>query len=367
MSRSLNLAVFLLLGLVQWAVASPVVGGITPPNDSIFSQTTEYPLPIQGNVRMHDPSIVETGGYFYLFRGGIHLPIFKSTRLDGPWTKIGTVLDGPSVIKKQNRTRPWAPTTIERDGKFYCFYTLSKAGSRNSAIGVATTDSLDDDGGGSWTDHGALINTEHGPLSQVHPYTQSNAIDASFITDQKTGQPYLLYGSYWHGIFQVPLTDDLLSVKNKKHPDAKNLAYLSNHKPRYIEGSFMSYREPYYYLWFSHGKCCGFQNGFPDKNDEYAASLLTVQRERVQKLLTARRYRIRVGRSENVRGPFTDKKGRLLTDGGGTIVYGSNHGEVYAPGGVGILSGNDDRPDIIYYHYSKFSSLTYSLDLRGHA
>lgn len=45
-----------------------------------------------------------------------------------------------------------------------------------------------------------------------------------------------------------------------------------------------------------------------------------------------------------------DKNGRNLTDNGGTIVYGSNHGVVYAPGGLGVLAGNGTS-DVLYYHY----------------
>lgn len=147
---------------------------------------------------------------------------------------------------------------------------------RNSAIGVAWTDSLDSDGSaGSWTDEGALINTGTGDLSHVYPYSESNAIDASYITDQKTGQPYLMYGSFWGGIFQVPLADDLLSVANAEHPDSAHLIHMPDHKVKPQEGSFMSYHEPYYYLWFSHGKCCGFpKKGFPDKGREYVLPFL---------------------------------------------------------------------------------------------
>lgn len=63
------------------------------------------------------------------------------------------------------------------------------------------------------------------------------------------------------------------------------------------------------------------------------------------------RYSIRVGRSENVSGPFKDKEGTDLRQGGGTIIYGSNHGLTYAPGGLGVLPGNNNRRDILYYHY----------------
>ncbi|GES57485.1 arabinan endo-1 [Aspergillus terreus] len=314
--------------LLSWRCAvhaAPADSPMGPP--SIFSQTTLYPLPNQGHLAVHDPNIVHNNGAYYMFRGGVHVPILKATSLDGPWQRIGTVLDGPSLIKKENRTRPWAPTTVEYNGRFYCFYTVSRHGSRNSAIGVASTDAIE----GSWTDHGAVINTDKGPHSQIWPYTESNAIDASFITDQQSGKPYLLYGSFWHGIYQVPLATDLLSVENPDHPDAKNLAYVPDQKVKPIEGSFMSYREPYYYLWFSHGKCCRFLGkGFPVAGKEYS---------------------IRVGRSKNVRGPFVDKNGVSLLEGGGTVVYDSNRGVVYAPGGVGVLSGNATDPDILYYHY----------------
>lgn len=74
------------------------------------------------------------------------------------------------------------------------------------------------------------------------------------------------------------------------------------------------------------------------------------------------RYEIRVGRSTHVRGPFLDKTGRQLLDGGGTVVYGSNHGDVYAPGGLGVLPENDEHQDILYYHYSK--SLLLCLELQ---
>lgn len=183
------------------------------------------------------------------------------------------MLDRPSIINKGNRIRPWAPMTVERDGIFYCFYSISKLGSRESAIGVATTatGNIDHEGGGQWTDHGALTHTGNGPLSHLHPYSKTNAIDPAFIADQKTGKPYLVYGSYWDDIFQLPLSADLLSVENKRRPDARQLATLPGRKVKPMEGSFMSFKDPYYYLWFSYGKCCQFENGFPNIGEEYVA------------------------------------------------------------------------------------------------
>ncbi|KAI9925644.1 hypothetical protein ASPWEDRAFT_41766 [Aspergillus wentii DTO 134E9] len=293
----------------------------------MFSDTDDYPITNQGNVITHDPNILEYNDNLYMFKGGVHITIMKAQNISGPWTEHGTVLDADSVIDKVNRTRPWAPTAIHHNGKFYCFYSVSYTGTRDSSIGIATTDDIE---GGAWTDHGALINTVKGKLSHVFPYTESNAIDPSFITDQKTGQPYLVYGSYWHGIWQVPLTDDLLSVADPEKPDAENLAYLPEPKVKPQEGSFMSYHEPYYYTWFSHGRCCDYTHNPPKIGQE---------------------YEIQMGRSKDVRGPFVDKSGKKLTEGGGTVVYGSNHGVVYAPGGPGVLPANGSRPDILYYHY----------------
>ncbi|KAI2697960.1 CAZyme family GH43 [Penicillium roqueforti] len=321
----------LLLSIII-AVAAPLAGAIpaqagTHSATQVYQTTDKYPLANPGNIPAHDPNIILHDEHYYLFKGGINIPIFKSANISGPWEKLGTVLAGDSIIRKGNRARPWAPTTIERNGTFYCYYTLSARGSRNSAIGVATTTALD---GSPWTDHGVVINTGTGAGSGVWPYTITNAIDASVIVDRDSGQAYLNYGSFWRDIWQVPLADDLLSVKDADKPDAVQLTFHPRVKPKPEEGSWMSFRNGFYYVWFSHGKCCNFQSGFPARGKEYS---------------------IRVGRSKSVRGPFEDKDGRSLLDGGGTVVYGSNHGVVYAPGGLGILAGNNDVSDILYYHY----------------
>lgn len=312
-----------LLGLIVWicfAAAKPI-------ESDVFSDITDYPLPNIGNVAAHDPNIIYYDDHYYMFKGGIKIPIFKASQLSGPWEKIGTVLDGDSVVRKQNRSRPWAPTVTQWKGRFYCFYSISKNGRRNSAIGLASSDSIEP---GSWTDHGALFNTGKGRLSDVYPYSVTNAIDPAFFVDPASGKPYLQYGSYWKGIFQIPLTDGL-SIANPKKPNADHLAYVPSKRLKPIEGSFLSYKGPYYYTWFSHGQCCHFPiEGFPRKGDEYS---------------------IRVGRSTSVHGPFVDRDGKKLLEGGGSIVYGSNHREVYAPGGLGVLSGSDGSSDILYYHY----------------
>ncbi|KAF7717033.1 Arabinan endo-1,5-alpha-L-arabinanase [Penicillium ucsense] len=301
-----------------------------PKLSQVYETTTAISLPNVGNLQVHDPNIIFWDDHYYLFKGGQYIPFFKAANMSGPWTQVGTVLEGESIIHQgnSNRSRPWAPTTVERNGTFYCYYTLSTSGSQKSAIGVATSTTLD---GSSWIDHGAVIRTGEGNGSDIWPFTVTNAIDASFVQDNLTGKAYLNYGSFWHDIWQVPLTDDWLSIESPQKPDARQLTFIPHKVVRPQEGSWMSYRDGYYYVWFSHGRCCNFdKRGFPDRGNEYS---------------------IRVGRSRDVRGPFVDRTGKSLLDGGGTIVYASNHGLVYAPGGVGVLSGSSSTLDLLYYHY----------------
>ncbi|KAL4879644.1 glycosyl hydrolase [Aspergillus karnatakaensis] len=317
-----------LVGLVLWlylTAATPIDTSDT----SIFSNTEEYPLANQANVTTHDPNILHHNNKYYLFRGGVNIPFFSAEKLTGPWDRVGTVLNETSIIQKEVRQRPWAPMVTRWNDKFYCFYSVSASGTRDSSIGLASSESIEP---GTWTDHGAVINSGNGSLANIYPYNVSNAIDPAFFEDPKSGQPYLLYGSYWHGIFQIPLNDNL-TVENPRHPGATHLVDLPdvNAERRLNEGSYMSYRAPWYYSWFSYGQCCQFSTmGFPEEGEEYS---------------------IRIGRSKNVTGPFLDRNGTDLRQGGGSVVYGSNHQEVYAPGGPGVLEGSGDEPDVLYYHY----------------
>jgi arabinan endo-1,5-alpha-L-arabinosidase len=281
-----------LLSLVTFLGLSAVLytARADPTSSSIASKPTtsipdDYPLPHQGNLLVHDPSIIVYNDTFYLFKGAPSIEYFKATNISGPWTQVGTVLNGESIIDKVNRSRPWAPTIIERNGLFYCYYCVSHMGSRNSSIGLATSPTAEP---GSWTDHGALINTGTGDLSHTHPYTISNALDPSVMIDPADGKPWLTFGSYWTNLWQVPLSDDMLSIPNPTAPVASQLSYLqlpgkSNtmldwypidsdpQGSRPEEGSWISYKQPYYYLWFSRGVCCNLkENHLPPPGDEYA-------------------------------------------------------------------------------------------------
>jgi arabinan endo-1,5-alpha-L-arabinosidase len=299
-----------------------------------------FPSPRQTRLHTHDPNIIRVGDTFYLYHVGEHIFIHTAPSMAGPWRHVGSVLDANSVIPKGDRAVPWAPTVVAVDGTYYCYYSVSKAGCRDSAVGVATSQSP---GPGNWYDHGVVVQTGTSNGSDVSPYTISNAIDPATLV-LPDGSAYLTFGSYWTGIYQVPLGKDLISPVSTTQPDARHLAYephaisAPNQNanslcgdptgPHAIEGAFTSHHGGYYYLWFSHGRCCDLDRGtLPAAGSEYS---------------------IRVGRSRDPRGPYIDQSGKNLVDGGGTVIYGSN-AETYAPGGQGVIRVGDT--DMLYYHY----------------
>jgi arabinan endo-1,5-alpha-L-arabinosidase len=79
-----------------------------------------------------------------------------------------------------------------------------------------------------------------------------------------------------------------------------------------IEAPTIIYRKGYYYLFTSIGKCCDGTNST---------------------------YKIVYGRSANIAGPYVDKNGTNMMNGGGTVLDGGNSQWV-GPGGQDIGNTN---------------------------
>lgn len=199
---------------------------------------------------------------------------------------------------------------------YVMYYAVSVFGSQASAIGYATSTTMEY---GSWTDHGSTgISSSSGKAY--------NAIDPALI--EVDGSYYMNMGSFYGDIFQVPMNSAGTGAKSA----AYNIAYNSS-GTHAVEGSFMYYRSPYYYLFFSSGSCCGYNTNKPAPGGEYT---------------------VHVCRSKSATGSFVDASGKSCTDGGGTVVLAS-HGTVYGPGGQGIMVDSTQGGAVMYYHYGKFS------------
>ncbi len=279
-------------------------------------------LPVRGAIQpVHDPAIIREGGTYYLFTTG-HLadaegvvPMRSSSDLR-TWRIHGPVF--PELPAWAADTIPgtrglWAPDISRTTGEFRLYYSVSTFGSNRSAIGLATNARLDPAApAAGWTDKGVVFQSQ-----EADDY---NAIDPNIITDAK-GRQWMSFGSFWSGIkmFELdPATGMRLSGDTALH------SLAARPDPGAIEAPFIIRRGEYYHLFVSFDFCCrGAQST----------------------------YRTLVGRSREVTGPYVDREGRPMLEGGGTQVLGSGQdiGSRYVGRGhVAILQ--DDARDYIVYH-----------------
>jgi arabinan endo-1,5-alpha-L-arabinosidase len=189
------LAVALSIGT---ALASPFI------EDLAAAQTFPNPAPIKGSFFfVHDPSLVQrkVDGKYFLFTTHDKGGIITADNLQGlvanvavlelctqsffscsPWKEVGSIVPKNSSIDLPGRDDIWAPDVTYYKGKYYAYYSVSTFGSQNSAIGLATSSSMDP---GTWTDHGLVFRS----------YTNNlyNAIDPNFAVDE-LGRPFLSFG-----------------------------------------------------------------------------------------------------------------------------------------------------------------------------
>ena len=245
------------------------------------------------------------------------MPIHTADSFEGPWNYEGFVLPQCSEIQIPGNCDVWAPDVTLIGDTYYLYYGVSTISSQNSAIGLATSSSLD---AGSWTDHGAIFQSKQGD-----PY---NAIDPNLlITDDN--KHWLTFGSYFNGIYQVQLPQGTDAV-DMDDATISHLAAMKDTFVPYIEGAFLYQWGQFYYLFFSLGICCGHNFLMPPPGQE---------------------YKIKVCRSGAPTGRFVDKDGvDCLNDNGGTEILGS-HDNVYSPGGQGVYNVSDSGP-LLYYHFA---------------
>ncbi|TRM62462.1 glycoside hydrolase family 43 protein [Schizophyllum amplum] len=277
---------------------------------------TPSPLPGSSNIVVRDPAIwynPDLGKYF-VFSTDEKIRIFTSTSLTGPWTRTGSVLPNCSNIQLDGNCVLWAPDVNYIDGEYVLYYSVSSVGSQNSAIGVATSPSMEQ---GTWTDQGEVIRS--------HPGDVYNAIDPNIINANGLK---LAFGSYWNGMYQVGLWPDI-----KTRASDLPGTHLAGNSGRAAEGGFVykSAASQYYFMFFSDG-VTPFVGATtrPDAGTE---------------------YKVYVGRGASGQGPFYGPAGNELTQPNtGSLVLGS-HDNVYAPGGQSIFLDPVSGRDVIVYHY----------------
>nr|POE56246.1 arabinan endo-1,5-alpha-l-arabinosidase a [Quercus suber] len=203
----------------------------------------------------HDPSLIRrtSDGTYFRFATGGGIPIYTSPSLTGPWTRAGTVLPNGSSINNAGAKDAWAPDVHYINGEYYLYYAVSTFGTQKSVIGVASSKSMDN---GRWTDHGSTgVSSTTGD--------RYNAIDPNLLV--VAGTPYLTFGSFWGDIYQTTLATNYVKTTGAAPYEIE----LNRTSPQPSEGAFVYPHGSYYYLFFSSGSCCGYDNSRPAPGNEY--------------------------------------------------------------------------------------------------
>lgn len=269
------------------------------------------------DIRVHDPVMIKDGNIYYLFCTGMGVSVFTSTDLKD-WKPSKPVFEkAPEWAVKiipGFKGHIWAPDIVYHHGRYYLYYSVSAFGKNTSCIGVATNTTLNpEDKNYKWVDHGKVIQSVPGR-------DLWNAIDPNVAFDEKQ-QPWMVFGSFWSGIKLVKLDSSMVSVAQPEewHPVSKRPRDYKtadeSPEPGAVEAPFIFKHSDYYYLFLSFDYCCRGKEST---------------------------YKIVVGRSKDIKGPYVDKDNTPLNENGGSLVLqgdarwaGLGHNSVYT------FDGND--------------------------
>ena len=259
-----------------------------------------------------DPTVIRTDEGFYLYAtqtNSYWIPIYFSKDLVNWEFKR-------SAFRKATRPTEdvlpdggafWAPEIRHINGKYVLYFSWAKWGDGSkSYTAVATSDSP----------VGDFLNAK--PLLITDDFG-SNCIDQFYY--EEDSKKYMFVGSF-NGIYVTELTDDGLSVK--RGADGKPVL-KKQVCGRAFEGTNIYKKGKYYYLFASINNCCP-NNGMDSK------------------------YKVVVGRSENLLGPYVDRKGKDMLDNSWELVLEGDGETFFGPGHNSIIIPDDAGTDWMIYH-----------------
>jgi arabinan endo-1,5-alpha-L-arabinosidase len=161
-----------------------------------------------------------------------------------------------------------------------------------------------------------------------------NAIDPCFVVDDND-QLWLAWGSFWDGIQIAPLSSlftlpSSLSKTIARRYRLNDPAAPENPTSQFagrnaIEAPFILKHGGWYYLFVSWDYCCrGAKSN----------------------------YRVAVGRSKTVDGPYLDRDGKDMADGGGALFIEGDKQEFEAAGHCAAYDLDDGQTIFICHGYS---------------
>ena len=288
---------------------------------------------VTSNPMAHDPVMAKEDGVYHIFATGMGIQRMTSKDRKNWQVKAMPVM---TVIPKWTRDsvpgfdkHVWAPDIIRWHNKWWLAYSCSTFGKNGSAIGLLSAAKLDSP---IWNDEGCIVASRENRDNW-------NAIDPNFVIDDND-TPWMVWGSFWDGI-QIVRLDTTMHVAKGEKPRTLARRYApgtttaepnptSAHAgTNAIEAPFVMKHQGYYYLFVSWDYCCRGSKS---------------------------NYRVAVGRSKNVDGPYLDKRSNDMLNGGGTVLLEGDKKQYEATGHCAAYS--IDGKDIFICH-------GYSTEMKG--
>jgi arabinan endo-1,5-alpha-L-arabinosidase len=326
--------------------------------------TAAYPAPlaVQGTgIYVHDPFMLQDQNHVYWLYG-THQTLAYSTDLStftytttnsaqgacttaqgaawltdenhcpiiGPDFASWTGLQTPESYNNGADTDVWAPSLLYSNGAYFQYYAIpyEPTTGAEAVIGLATSSTPY----GPWTDQGYVVTswtaaTTNPPASNPWGFVSTttwNAIDPAPFIDAD-GNWWLVFGSWQDGTHLVPIGK---STGMRSGATMYNIAARAAGEEGPFIYPYVFNGTQYYYYFAPINVCC---QG------------------------TSSTYRTIAGRSTSVTGPYYDRGGIPLTQGGGTILL-SSHGNIFGPGGGSVftdtgVNGTQSLPTFVYHYY----------------
>ena len=254
-----------------------------------------------------DPTVIRTEDGFYLY----------ATQTDKYWVPTYFSKDLVNWEFKRtafrNATKPqipgggafWAPEIRHINGKYVLYFSWAKWGDGDASYtAVATSDSP----------LGDFVNSKE--LLTKEDFG-SNCIDQFYY--EEDNKKYMFVGSF-NGIYVTELTDDGLSVKRNENGTPTLKKQVCG---KAFEGTNIYKKNGYYYLFASINNCCDGERS---------------------------RYKVVVGRSQDLLGPYLDKSGKDMINNAWELVLEGDGQKFFGPGHNSIIVQDDAGTDWMIYH-----------------